>query len=305
MKVISIINFKGGVGKTTLTANIGAGLAARGLRVLIIDLDPQASLTFSFFRPEEWYENLANKRTIKQWYDSAGQGRTPTSLASLVSTPPRVAHLISGSGGWLDIIASHLDLLSVDLLLASALDPRSGQVPPRRFVKVHQRLADGLAEGVGDYDIVLIDCAPNFNLVTKNAVVASDFMLIPTRPDFLSTRGIDHLGGQARSLVRRYNEHAAEGGDGIIKEPSFAVVFTMVTFRSDEPIEAHATYIAQTRGLGVPTFSTLVRDRKAVYSAIPESGVPVVLAGSAPRAARQETRQLVDEFRNWIEGNAL
>src|SRR5205809_390656 len=111
VKVVSIINFKGGVGKTTLTANIGAGLAIRGKRVLIIDLDPQASLTFSFFSPDEWYENLAHKRTIKQWYDGDELGRTPVSLANLISTPPRAAHLISGSGGWLDVIASHLDLL--------------------------------------------------------------------------------------------------------------------------------------------------------------------------------------------------
>ena len=79
----------------------------------------------------------------------------------------------------------------------------------------------------------------------------------------------------------------------------------MVSFRSDEPIEAHATYIAQTRGLGVPTFSTMVRDRKAVYAAVPETGLPVVLASSVPRDARQETRQLVDEFYGWIEGNPL
>lgn len=305
MKVVSIINFKGGVGKTTLTANIGAGLAMRGLRVLIIDLDPQASLTFSFFSHDEWYENLANKRTIKQWYDGAGLGQIPTSLETLVSTPPRAAHLITGTGGWLDVIASHLDLLSVDMLLASVLDPQSGTVTADRFVTVHRRLAEGLQEGLSDYDVVLIDCAPNFNLVTKNAVIASDFMLVPTRPDFLSTRGIDHLGSQARALVHRYNEHAQADGAPIIKEPKLAVVFTMVSFRSDEPIEAHATYIAQTRGLGVPTFSTMVRDRKAVYAAVPETGLPVVLASSVPREARQETRQLVDEFYGWIEGNPL
>lgn len=305
MKVVSIINFKGGVGKTTLTANIGAGLAMRGLRVLIIDLDPQASLTFSFFSHDEWYENLANKRTIKQWYDGAGLGQIPTSLKSLVSTPPRAAHPITEAGGWLDVIASHLDLLSVDLLLASVLDPRSGTVSGDRFVTVHRRLADGLQEGLSDYDVALIDCAPNFNLVTKNAVLASDYMLIPTRPDFLSTRGIDHLGSQARSLVQRYNDHARVEGAPTVKEPQLAVVFTMVSYRSDEPIEAHGTYIAQTRGLGVPTFSTMVRDRKAVYAAIPETGLPVVLAGAVPRDARQEVRQLVDEFYGWIEGNPL
>src|SRR5262249_61931451 len=68
--VVSVINYKGGVGKTTLTANIGADLAARGRRVLLVDLDPQASLTFSFYRPSEWEEQLAGGRTVLHWFDS-------------------------------------------------------------------------------------------------------------------------------------------------------------------------------------------------------------------------------------------
>src|SRR5205814_5729609 len=68
--VVSIINYKGGVGKTTLTANIGAELARRGRRVLLVDLDPQASLSFSFYRPVEWVEQLAESRTVLQWFAS-------------------------------------------------------------------------------------------------------------------------------------------------------------------------------------------------------------------------------------------
>jgi chromosome partitioning protein len=75
MRVTSIINYKGGVGKTTLTANLGAELAWRGAKVLLIDLDPQASLTFSFVRPEDWKADLADTSTIKQWFDSFTEGR--------------------------------------------------------------------------------------------------------------------------------------------------------------------------------------------------------------------------------------
>ena len=70
MRVVSVINYKGGVGKTTLTANIGAALAFTGRKILLIDLDPQTSLTFSFYRPEEWESQLAETRTIKRWYET-------------------------------------------------------------------------------------------------------------------------------------------------------------------------------------------------------------------------------------------
>ena len=66
MHVVSVINYKGGVGKTSMTANLGAELAWRGRSVLLIDLDPQASLTFSFIRPEQWLDDFAETRTIKQ-----------------------------------------------------------------------------------------------------------------------------------------------------------------------------------------------------------------------------------------------
>lgn len=86
MKVVSIINYKGGVGKTSLTANLGAELAWRGKRVLLLDLDAQASLTFSFISAEEWSKQYASQRTIKAWFDAFDEGqRLP--LTSLIETP--------------------------------------------------------------------------------------------------------------------------------------------------------------------------------------------------------------------------
>jgi hypothetical protein len=87
---VSVINYKGGVGKTTLTANLGAELAFRGNRVLLIDLDPQASLTFSFYETKYWRDELAGERTLLKWFGSVvGMGEIEP-LARYVLTPPRV-----------------------------------------------------------------------------------------------------------------------------------------------------------------------------------------------------------------------
>ena len=75
MKVISVVNYKGGVGKTTFVANIAAKLAKEGRKVLLIDLDPQGSLTFSFIAVDQWADKYSETRTIKNWFDDKLNGR--------------------------------------------------------------------------------------------------------------------------------------------------------------------------------------------------------------------------------------
>lgn len=89
MHIVSVINYKGGVGKTSLTSNLAAELAWNGKRVLLIDLDAQASLTFSLITPNDWATHFADKKTIKQWFDSYDTG-SPINLASLVHSPKRI-----------------------------------------------------------------------------------------------------------------------------------------------------------------------------------------------------------------------
>lgn len=78
MSVVSVINYKGGVGKTTLTANIGAELAARGRKVLLVDLDPQSSLTFSFYRPAEF----ESRPTVLPWFEDTSPPASPSRCTS-------------------------------------------------------------------------------------------------------------------------------------------------------------------------------------------------------------------------------
>jgi chromosome partitioning protein len=293
VKVVSVINHKGGVGKTTLTANLGAGLAARGRKVLLIDLDSQASLTVSFFTQAEWQNDLVPNKTIKDWFEGlAGDGAD--SLSSLVASPQRVAgYLGHSSGGCLDLVAAHRDLSELDTALAAQL-----LIDPQHYLTAHRRLREGLAEKeIADYDVALIDCAPNFGLIAKNAVAASDMLLIPTRPDYLSINGIDSLGRKVQAFTQEYNEQLTAAGDGgaPLGRPPAAVVFTMVQLHDNQPIEAQRSYISRVEGLGVPTFATTMRDSKAVYGPAPEYGVPVILAGTG-RALTRELRDLVSEM---------
>lgn len=295
MKVVSVINHKGGVGKTTLTANLGAGLAARGQKVLLIDLDSQASLTVSFFTQSEWTDEILPTRTIKHWYDGIGTDEVMESPEPLLTSPPRVHHKLSRSRGQLDLIAAHRDLSDVDTMLAAHL-----LNDPGKFALLHSRLREGLAhKSLAEYDIVLIDCAPNFGLIAKNAVAASDLLLIPTKPDYLSTNGIDSLGLKIKAFAEEYTAHVP----GAIERPPAAVVFTMVQNYDGEPIETQRSVISRIEALEVPTFATTIRDSKSVYGPAPEHGVPVILGGTG-RAQTRELRELVSELSSRLDGIA-
>ena len=280
MKIISVINYKGGVGKTTLTANLGAELAYRGRNVLLVDLDAQASLTFSFVKPDYWEEQLADGGTIKDWFDSFSEGNT-LPLQDLIITPTEAQSQVEGR---LDLIPSHLGLINVDLELATELGGATLRQSKMNYLKVHQRLAKGFADiDNRAYDFVLIDCPPNFNVVTKTAIVASEFILIPAKPDYLSTLGIDYLRKSVDQLIHDFNEYAALGSNNTekIKPEILGVVFTMISRYGGRPIAALRPFIAQTKKLGVNVFSTQIRENKTLFGEAPQFGTPVVLTSQS------------------------
>lgn len=296
MHIVSVINYKGGVGKTTMTANLAAELAWRGHRLLLIDLDPQASLTFSFIKPEEWQADFAPERTIKSWFDSLSSG-APLELSSLIFKPP--VNRRFSSGGELKLIPSHLGLINVDLELATELGGASLTQAKRNYLRVHKRLLDGL-KGLDttSFDLVLIDCPPNFNIVTKNAIVASDYVLIPAKPDYLSTLGIDYLIRSLRTLVNDYNEYAelSEGESAECISPEIlGVVFTMVQEYGGQPIATIRPFIAQTKKLDIPVFDAYIKENKTLFADAPQYGVPVVL--SSPSAGtHKQVVEGIEEF---------
>lgn len=159
MQVLSIANHKGGTGKTATTRTLGDLLARSGLRVLMVDIDPQGSLTTSCGLGDDVKPNLT---------DVLG-GSQPGSL-----TLDKVIKPVSER---LDLAPSNLDMAAIDLGLISRL---GGD-----YV-----LSKALASVAADYDICLIDCPPSLSKLVVNALVASQAVLIPTQPMPVDVAGV-------------------------------------------------------------------------------------------------------------------
>jgi chromosome partitioning protein len=293
--IVSVINYKGGVGKTTITANLGAELAARGRKVLLVDLDPQASLTFSLVRVDEWEDQLAAGRTIMQWFESFVRGAAQP-LQKYVVSPPAVNALVQPNGGRLDLLASHLGLIEIDLDLAAGLGGARFQKTSPRFARVHRMLADALADPVfSGYDAILIDCAPNFNMVTRTAIVASDHLLVPARPDYLSTLGIDYLRARLSGLVEDYNAITRTP----INPEIVGVVYTMIQYAGSGILNSQRASMERMKGIEIPAFRQTIRENKTAFTEAGDRSVPAVLAAESTAAVenlRYELQQLTSEF---------
>ncbi|BCB86574.1 cobyrinic acid a,c-diamide synthase [Phytohabitans suffuscus] len=295
--VVSVLNYKGGVGKTTVTANLGADLAYRGRRVLLIDLDPQASLTFSFYTADEWDTQLRPSKTVLHWYDSFNWSSSTKSLGDLVTTPPRVNALVRQRGGQLDLIASDLGLVDVELDLAAGLGGSRYQTFNPDYLTVHRLLADALGEGeFAGYDMILIDCPPNFNMVTRTAVVASQHILVPAKADYLSTLGITYLRRRLTQLVEQYNGVAGPAPEACINPEVLGVVFTMIQYAGSNLMTKIGNYIDRAGETEVPVFRQNVRESKSVFADAGELGIPAVLAPHATQNVEHDLKQLTSEF---------
>lgn len=160
-KIITIANNKGGVGKTTTTINLSAGLRDKGYKVLVVDLDGQGNLTIA----------LTGERGVKPTIYEAIVN--PNEIAKL---QPRYIPSKGKGGGELYLISSSRDLFAGSMELAEA----EGRL---------DRLAKVLERFNGEYDFVLIDTTPVIDLITINALRVADMVIIPTLPHYLSVIG--------------------------------------------------------------------------------------------------------------------
>ncbi|MGH3383756.1 MAG: ParA family protein [Nocardioidaceae bacterium] len=172
-RVISMCNQKGGVGKTTTTINLGAALAEYGRKVLLVDFDPQGSL-------------------------SVGLGLNPhemdlTIYDLLLSRDYKIDEVIRPTGiDGLDILPSNIDLSAAEVQLVQE-------------VAREQTLSRVLEPVMADYDIVLIDCQPSLGLLTINALTASDGVVVPLECEYFALRGVALLKHTIDKVTERLN----------------------------------------------------------------------------------------------------
>jgi len=302
-----MINWKGGVGKTTMTLHLAAGLATRhNKRVLLIDLDAQCNLSFLAIGASSYITHAYNKNgpTLKNVFDNYF-AHAPTIAANIIlqkQVRARAGKIYTQVG----IILSHQELTLLDMKLArekrSGRDHREETKFEIEKLSVIKAIIDEVAS---DYDYVLLDCPPNVNLVTQNAFFASDYYVVPAIPDFLSTVGI--------SLIKKYMDQfnsdytsmwSYAGLPGTYVDTKFGgIVFNMVDEYGGGPKDGHRQMIQSTisqQGKS-SVFANYVTDGDGI-SAAAQMNLPVFAYSDLPRAHQNAEKQanymgqVVDEF---------
>jgi chromosome partitioning protein len=264
---LSIVNQKGGVGKTTTCVNLAANLAARGKRVLLIDYDPQGNCT--------QFLGLAHLTEDHHTYGAAeftmGSARDGAPAGANGFAPQRdiLLHEAGGGEGRLDLLPATEELAFIEANLLT--DVIAGA----------RRLLAAVKTIEPEYDFIIADCAPTMSILLLNAVCACPEVLIPVKLSAASVPG-------ALRLRRHIQEKLRHSVD-----PGIHIMGVLGTFNSDSARKPREILGALREVFGSAVFETTIHTNQAADDAA-EAGVPVVLGKPGARAAIQYD-QLTDE----------
>jgi chromosome partitioning protein len=175
---VSLINMKGGVGKTTLAMQLALAAGSKGIRVLAVDLDPQSNLSQAILGARRYVDHLkTDKPTIIQILEGYTPPSSVTGSPTQVEAGKVILKQVTGKHETVDLVPSRLELC------------RTLRNPTGK----ERKLAKFLAKVGQDYDLILIDCAPTDSILTDAAYFASRFVLVPVKPEFMAAIGLPLL----------------------------------------------------------------------------------------------------------------
>lgn len=247
-RVVAIANQKGGVAKTTSTHALGIAMAERGKRVLLVDLDPQASLTWALGVDPDALDVSIHDVLLKR-------AKVDDAIIELPPPPP----LEDGRPGVVHLLPSTIDLAGAELHLLT----KTG----REYV-----LRKALSKVADRYDRVLIDCPPSLGILTINGLTAADEVLIPLQCESLSQRGVGQLLETIEDVRDYTNEDLAVRGaiatlfDGRTKLAHEVVAHVRQTYgvKVLEPFVAKSVKVAEAPARGRSVLTHAPRSRSAM-----------------------------------------
>jgi chromosome partitioning protein len=204
--IISTVNMKGGVGKTTLTVNLATCLAQRhNKRVLVLDLDSQISATLSLLSPHDFARLRKKKHTLSYLLENI----IDPNPWSKLNIDDIIVPQICGIHG-LELLPGDIELYDeyqVSAMLHQQAIAKSEQEFQKVWDDFERVLIRQILEPVVDYyDFIILDCAPGYNLLTRSGIAASDFYLLPARPEPLSLVGIQLLERRIAKLKESHKD---------------------------------------------------------------------------------------------------
>ncbi|MBQ8148804.1 MAG: ParA family protein [Lachnospiraceae bacterium] len=223
-KIIAVVNQKGGVGKTTTTMNLGYALAETGKKVLLIDFDPQSSLTVCMgYDDTDSLECTIATLMYRVMEDM-----------ELPEDYHYIYHHTADCGVGLDFIPCSMELSAVDVSLVNAV--------------CRETVLKGILEELkADYDYIIIDCSPSLGMLTINALSAAQAVIIPLTPEYLSAKGLEILLKNILRVKRKINPELQIEG----------ILFTMFKerMRLTQTVEE---IVCSTYGQAVPIYNTKI-----------------------------------------------